>query len=335
MGQVVDTLVTRLGSGCWSTLRIAAIAAVVTGSFSSESVMAQRTARVERRLAPGVLTTIAPALEPDDTVSTHDVVEIRANRSLQWNPAYLAVSDTLHGKSIGVPFRRSIWCLEFAFKPLRMVDVSVVQPSGAVRHQQVWYLVYRVRNTGTVLEPQEGASGEFNATIAKGGPVQLVPELVLTAHDRDAAGKRIGKSYLDQVIPAAVEAIARRESLTGRLLNSAEISAQPIPVSDDRVDRSVWGVATWSGVDPRIDFFSIYVNGLTNAYRWEDPPGGYKPGRPLAAGRRFMRKTLQLNFWRPGDEIAPNEREFRYGAPLGKSQLYDVGDGIAYQWVYR
>jgi hypothetical protein len=44
---------------------------------------------------------------------------------------------------------------------------------------------------------------------------------------------------------------------------------------------------------------------------------------------------LQLNFWRPGDDLQPNEREFRYGVPLGKSSLYDVPDGVAYRWVYR
>ena len=30
---------------------------------------------------------------------------------------------------------------------------------------------------------------------------------------------------------------------------------------------------------------------------------------------------LQLNFWRPGDAIDPNEREFRYGVPLDKAYL--------------
>jgi hypothetical protein len=44
---------------------------------------------------------------------------------------------------------------------------------------------------------------------------------------------------------------------------------------------------------------------------------------------------LQLNFWRPGDELDQSERELRYGVPLGKSDLYGVGDGVAYQWVYR
>jgi hypothetical protein len=113
------------------------------------------------------------------------------------------------------------------------------------------------------------------------------------------------------------------------------MAEQVIPVSGDRADRGVWGVATWTDVDPRIDFFSVYVGGLTNAYRWEDMAGAYKPGDPPGKGRRFARKTLQLNFWRPGDEVAQHEREIRYGVPLAQPQLYDVADGVAYRWVYR
>ena len=104
------------------------------------------------------------------------------------------------------------------------------------------------------------------------------------------------------------------------LLNSVEMAEQPIPVSDGRIDRGVWGVATWADIDPRIDFFSVYVGGLTNAYRWEDPAGAYKPGDPPGKGRQFARKTLQLNFWRPGDEILQDEREIRFGVPLGKGR---------------
>jgi hypothetical protein len=83
-----------------------------------------------------------------------------------------------------------------------------------------------------------------------------------------------------------------------------------------------------------MDFFSVYVGGLTNAYRWEDS-GAYQHGNPPGRGRRFERKILQLNFWRPGDELLLDEREIRYGVPLGKSQLYDVADGVAHRWVYR
>ena len=38
---------------------------------------------------------------------------------------------------------------------------------------------------------------------------------------------------------------------------------------------------------------------------------------------------------RAGDDLMPNEREFRYGVPLDKADLYNVGDGVAYRWLYR
>ena len=88
-------------------------------------------------------------------------------------------------------------------------------------------------------------------------------------------------------------------------------------------------------MDPRIDFFSVFVGGLTNAYRWVDPPGAYVAGDPPGKGRQFLRKTLQLNFWRPGDQYQQNEREIRWGVPPGKAFLYDVPEGVAYTWVYR
>jgi hypothetical protein len=59
------------------------------------------------------------------------------------------------------------------------------------------------------------------------------------------------------------------------------------------------------------------------------------PDDPPLAGRRFYRKTLQLNFWRPGDEIDEHEEEIRFGVPLDKADLYDSEEGVAYRWVYR
>jgi hypothetical protein len=289
----------------------------------------------ERQLAPGVLTTIPPSLEPDDTVSTHDVMEIRANPALNWSPEYLAASDTLVGMSDRTKFRREIDCLEFSFKPLRMITIDLPVASGGTERKQVWYLVYRIRNTGQTLKPVEGADGVSSTAPGKGGPIRFMPQFVLESQDRQADGKRVSKAYLDRVIPAAVAAISRRETPGRMLLNSVEITEQPIPLSGDRADRSVWGVATWVDVDPRIDFFSVFVGGLTNAYRWTDNPAAYHPGDSPGRGRRFTHKVLQLNFWRPGDELDPNEREFRYGPPLGKSDLYGVGDGVAYRWVYR
>jgi hypothetical protein len=181
----------------------------------------------------------------------------------------------------------------------------------------------------------EGKDGVFTAEMAKGGPVRFMPHFVLESQDRLASGERVSKAYLDRVIPSAVVAISQREMPGGKLLNSVEIAEQPIPVSDGRIDRSVWGVATWIDVDPRIDFFSLYVGGLTNAYIWQDVPGAFRAGDKPGTGRRFARKTLQINFWRPGDELAPNEREFRFGVPLRNADFYGVSDGVAYRWLYR
>jgi hypothetical protein len=307
---------------------------LVVWASSLPSSVAQ-TAPAPRQLAPGVLITIPPSLEPEDTVSTHDLVEVRSNQALQWKSEFLAASDTLFGKSQGVKFRREIWCLEFSFKPMRMIEVDVPQPEGGTERKLVWYLIYSVRNTGQVLRPVADEGGVYRPELAKGGPVRFLPQFVLKSQDREATGEQVSKEYLDRVIPAAVAAINQREMPGQTLLNSVEISEQPIPVSDDRLSRHVWGVATWIDVDPRIDFFSVYVGGLTNAYRWEDLPGQYQVGDPPGKGRHFARKTLQLNFWRPGDELQQHEREIRFGVPLGMAELYDVPDGVAYRWVFR
>ena len=292
-------------------------------------------APAERHLAAGVLTTIAPSLSPEDTVSTHDIMEIRANAGVEWKPEYLASSGTLYGMSDKTKFRREIYCLEFSFKPLRMIEVDLPAANGATERKLVWYMVYRIRNTGQALKPVQGKDGVYATAPAKGGPQRFLPQFVLESQDRQAAGGRVSKSYLDRVIPAADAAISQRETPGRKLLNSVEISQQPIPVSDGRIDRSVWGVATWIDVDPRIDFFSVLVGGLTNAYQWTDRPAVYRAGDPPGRGRQFVYKTLQLNFWRAGDDLSPNEREFRYGVPLDKAGLYNVGDGVAYRWLYR
>ena len=94
--------------------------------------------------------------------------------------------------------------------------------------------------------------------------------------------------------------------------------------------KTVWGIVTWEDVDPRTKWFSIYVEGLTNAYRWVDRPGGFTKAdfgdeTQILKGRRLERKILKLNFWRPGDEYFVNEKQIRYGVP-GR---------VDYEWIYR
>ncbi|MEQ8211774.1 MAG: hypothetical protein RH917_18400 [Lacipirellulaceae bacterium] len=289
------------------------------------------------KFAPGILTTIPPKVERADAVSIHDLLSLRADESLQWDPASTAVSRTLYEMAADVPFVHDVWCLELTFKPLRMLAVDVPTREGGVERKLIWYMVYRVRNTGAGLIPKVQEDGEFVTESQGTEDVRFLPSFILSTQDRDqATGQRIRKAYLDRVIPAALEPIRRREFSTGRLLTSAQMAQQKLPIEEGRDARGLWGVAMWEDVDPTTDYFSVYVRGLSNAYRWDDPEGAFKAGDAPATGREFTHKLLQLNFWRPGDEYEEDEGEIRFGTPPGKANLYDgANEGVNYRWIYR
>ncbi|MEN1678142.1 MAG: hypothetical protein AAGJ46_01005 [Planctomycetota bacterium] len=303
--------------------------------FALPSAEAQPVAAKPRVFAPGVLEVIPPDLNPEETTSVHDIIELRANRQLNWQPKLIAPSRRLYSKAEGVRFRREIHQLEFAFKPFRMIYVDLPSPQGVMERRLVWYMVYRVVNRGSAIAPVEQDGGMYVTQETAGKPVKFSPHFVLEGQDVDAAGEKLYRAYLDRVIPAAVEPIRRRETPGRKLLTSVQMAEQTIPVSTGENEQPIWGVATWVDIDPEMDFFSVFVRGLTNAYRWEDPPGAYQAGQPPGTGRRFVRKTLQLNFWRPGDGLLAHESEVRFGPAPGKEALYGVDEGVAYRWLYR
>ena len=310
---------------------------VLLTTWSSVATSQEIGARAEASpsFPPGVLTTIPPDIDSRDTVSVHDLIEIRANAKLQRQPTTDTKSRTLFEKAQAIPFRRDVWCLELSFKPLRMLEVDVPTRAGKMQRKLVWYMVYRVRNTGAGLSPQEQEDGTFVETEHAAEAVRFYPQFVLTSQDHDREGKRIRKAYLDRMIPVAVQAIQRRELPDGQLLDSVQISEHLLEAETGRAIGGLWGVAIWEDVDPKIDFFSVYVTGLTNAYDWQDSPEEFQAGDPPGKGRRFTRKQLQLNFWRPGDAYAEDEREIRFGAAPGKADLYGTGEGVAFRWIYR
>jgi hypothetical protein len=237
-------------------------------------------------------------LDEGEAVVRHDMVDLLAR-------------DPNFPESKNVAFRRYVYYLDIKFKSMRMIDVDVPQPNGVMKKKKIWYLVYSVTNPGKVLPSVEAPDGSFQLQDSQ-KPVRFIPQLRLMSHES-------GKIYRDRVIPVAVAAIRMREDPNREFLNSAEI-AREIPVG-----QTLWGVATWEDVDPEIDRFSILVTGLTNAYRWEDAPNAPQPGAAVGQGRKFLTKTLKLNFWRPGDEFYETEKEFRYGIP-GQPN---------YEWIYR
>jgi hypothetical protein len=198
-----------------------------------------------------------------------------------------------------------------------MIWVDIPQASGRMQRKLVWYMIYQVRNKGQHLSPRPQPDGTVTIEPVD-REVRFFPQFVLESHEYK-------KAYLDRILPTAIAAIQQKEDPNRKLLNSVEIGSQLVPLSTELVDKGVWGVATWEDVEPRIDTFSIYVEGLTNAYKWVDTPGTVKPGSPPMTGRTLLQKNLMLNFWRPGDEFLEDRQTIRYGIP-GK---------VDYSWVYR
>ncbi len=253
-----------------------------------------------RQLAPGVMKVVKPELLVEETFSRHDVVEL-----LAVDPNFDWAKDAA--------FRRDIWGLEFQFKIVRMIRVDIPHPeTDRMERKLVWYLVYSVTNSEKVLHPVQQADGTWEVEkVAR--PLRFLPQFLLEV-------PRFEKVYPARLIPVAMGPIRMREDPNRRFLNTVEMAERTIQPGE-----TVWGVATWVDIDSRTDYFSIYVRGLTNAYRWRDEPGAFQKGDPLGRGRRLSRKTLKLNFWRPGDEFFEHEGEIRFGAP----------GALDHEWVWR
>jgi hypothetical protein len=197
----------------------------------------------------------------------------------------------------------------------------------------IWYMVYSVTNKKLdpppagedAKPPQYGwmvpvkqPDGNYNVRYAD-KPIRFRPEFRLYAPEFEKATGSLKQYQADSVIPVALGPITLREDPARRFLTTVEMCREIA------VGETVWGVATWQDVNPKVDRFSILVRGLTSAYVWDDVPGVYKPGGRIGDGRRLMQKTLKINFWRPGDEYFEHEREIRYGIP---------GE-VDYEWEYR
>lgn len=310
-----------------------------------------------RRLAPGVVTTIASTPQDEEMFSgPRPLVEVPiAIPGLDYKPNLNPKSDTIFERAKISTLRRTIWNLEFSFKPLRMVEVEMPQANGRMQRKLIWYMVYKVKNKGGHYKPLEKVeefreglvhttyTKELTNTITIFGKqtdeLRFFPQFVLEAVE-------FNKAYLDRVLPAAMPVIRAREFPGDNrtpLYDSQQMSEVPIPVSTQDADKSVWGLVTWEDVDPRTDYVSVFIQGLTNAYRYEDPAGAFKAGDAPGTGRKLTQKTLRLNFWRPGDAIAEHEGEIRYGMRIDADaaeqakifKLFGTTERLDHEWLYR
>lgn len=296
--------------------------------------------QVQTEFAPGVLTVIPPAPDPEETfdgpltlsslLEAHPEIRWQSENHPEGRPHYDPRSRTLEEMAKQVILRREVYSLEFAFKPLRHIYLDIPRPDGRLQRKLIWYMVYRIRYRGGDLRPAAdelaGSNVYRRIESVSYDSRRAFPLLVLENH-------LSGKKYVDRILPTAKEKIATRERITAPLLNSVEISSVKIPRSSDPDAPGVWGVATWEDVDPKLDFLSVNVFGLTNAFRQEG----------LGEDAPFQKKALALNFYRPGDAMRPTEDTIYFGVPAFEDpseqayilNQYGLEERVDYRWIFR
>ncbi|MCA9192710.1 MAG: hypothetical protein KDB03_13135 [Planctomycetales bacterium] len=286
-----------------------------------------------RKLAPDVLEVIPPGIDYGDTFQGPiDLELVGENSDLAWVPNYVSESETLLKKASDVVFRGDAYGLQFAFKPVRMMETILPGEDGQAKSAIVWYLLYRVRNVGGDLRPTPEADPFGNQvfgqpTKAASTWVRFMPRFRLRTLGANS------RTYLDPVLPSVKAAIAAKERVGQPIFDSIEMQRQKIELSTEAETHDYWGVATWVNVDPRTDFFRIEVSGLTNAQRLV-----------LDEGRtKYLQKTLVLHFTRPGDTVNELEDVIRYGIPAIDDAVrqkyvldqFGLQDRLDHMWIYQ
>ncbi|MBP3532007.1 MAG: hypothetical protein J6K25_12645 [Thermoguttaceae bacterium] len=167
------------------------------------------------------------------------------------------------------------------------------------------------------------------------GAVRFAPRMIFASssiqerllYNKEKSGFFVGQKrgseegvYYDQYLPLAFAKIAVKEGRGQAFVDSVRMANRKIAPGE-----TVWGIATWTDVDPRIDRFSVYVSGLTNALRWQDAADEETDENAgFGSGRDVFRKVLKLNFYNPGDEIHRGGKEIYNNLP---------GE-LDYQWIY-
>jgi len=185
---------------------------------------------------------------------------------------------------------------------MRMIEMELPDADGVRQSQLVHYLLYRVRYLGNDLLPEQERV-EAGTGIPK-EPARTVADSVLFVPRFTWISTQQKQELPEKILPLVKGPIAARERVGKPLLDSFEM-IRKIQQTTPESNNEYWGVATWTGIDPSIDFFAIQVEGLTNAYRIVEVDGN----------RKFEKKRLQINFWRPGDGIASEADRIRLGAP--------------------
>lgn len=213
------------------------------------------------------------------------------------------------------------------------VDVSL----GGVRDKDDEKFEAPSNNLDGLPSPQivdyNGQAPDADGSIP--GAVRFAPRMIFASasiqerllYTKEKSGFFVGQKrgaeegvYYDQYLPLAFAQIAVKEGRGQNFFDSVRMANRKIAPGE-----TVWGIATWIDVDPRIDRFSVYISGLTNAFRWEDAAEEETDADAgIGGGRDLFRKVLKLNFYNPGDEFRRNDKEIYNNLP----------GALDFEWVY-
>lgn len=216
------------------------------------------------------------------------------------NPRGYTITGPAEAAGQELSSQSNLWVLEIQMKPIRMLWTEVTEPkTGRKSRELVWYLVYKAINRPLARLEDASDSSPVNDEDPPPGPPMFIPEFTLVTTDGGTQ-----RSYPDELMPEAQAVISNRERQA--LRNAVEVigpvPAETPPGAEPQPENVIHGVATWRGIDPRTDEFTVYLAGFSNGYRIVSAPDG----QPLV-----LRKTLVQDFWRPGDEFEQTEREIR------------------------
>ena len=317
---------------------------------------------------PGGLIVIPPDIDYDLLASRADIPELLAtlpdvDPALQTDPRFQ--KETW---ATDIRYSREVWCLQFSFKPLRIIEVDIPNAAGNYDKKKVWYLVYNVKNLGPAevagkrviqtnssLRSEVAEGSELNLPVpkditshneprsaswvirqqagiyeprpGKDAPIRFKPHFVLATHrlvletvpvlnpetgETEWQTQSMPVAYDDRIIPLALPKIAQREGMKTLPETTVSMPEREIASGED-----LWGVAMWMDVDPRINIFSIFVHGLTNAYQRSDKitaDGTYENTGKIMEGRIIRHRVLKLDWWRVGDRNSLNESQIHFGS---------------------
>lgn len=203
-----------------------------------------------------------------------------------------------------------LWVMEVNFKPMRQIIVELTDPqTGQKKPQYVWYVAYRAVNRK--LANRAVANAPVNELDAPVIPPQFIPVFTLQTTDTD-----VPKLYQDQILPEALAAISQREKTQFKSSVSAVSDVPPATEPGSPDQKVIQGVATWTGIDPEADRYTVYLTGFSNGFRKVPGPDGAEV---------VQWKTIRMKYWRPGDKLNQREPEIRL----------EIDEANMPQWIYR